>query len=373
MRIGLVGCGFVADYYVQTLPLHPELELVAVMDRETERGRRLADRAGVRCHDTLEALLDDDIDLVLNLTNPRSHAEVTSTALDAGKHVYSEKPLAMDMDVATELVERAERAGLALASAPCSSLSETAQTMWREIRSGRLGTIRLVYAEMDDGMVHLMPYRSWTSTSGIPWPSKDEFEVGCTIEHAGYVLTWLATWFGPARRVTSFAAGLVPDKIPGVSLDRDAPDFSVACIEFRNGIVARLTCGIVAPHDHRLRVIGDRGVLSTHDTWDYRSRVGFHPFVTIRRKSLVSPIARPIRLRKSPFGQSETKGAQQMDFARGPAELVAALREGRPSALSSRFCLHVNELVLAIESAHGGQAVHEMTTTFEPIEPASWA
>jgi len=118
---------------------------------------------------------------------------------------------------------------------------------------------------MDDGMVFRMPYRTWASAAGAPWPAKDEFEVGCTFEHAGYYLTWFPAFFGPARLVTAFSACLVPDKKTDVSLERKAADFSVACITFESGVVVRLTCSIIAPHDHTLRIIGDRGVLGTHD------------------------------------------------------------------------------------------------------------
>jgi predicted dehydrogenase len=128
--------------------------------------------------------------------------------------VYSEKPLAMDLDQAKELVGLAESNGLLIVSAPCNLLGETAQTMWKVLRDQSLGTVRVVYAELEDGMVPRMPYRKWKSVSGLPWPYKDEFEVGCTLEHAGYYLSWLAAWFGPATTVTSFASIRLPDKVP---------------------------------------------------------------------------------------------------------------------------------------------------------------
>ena len=373
MKIGIVGCGFVADLYLDTLARHPELELVGVTDTDQDRAAKLAKRAGVRHHDSLTGLLDGATELVLNLTNPRSHYEVSVAAIEAGKHVYSEKPLAMAMDKALDLAERADRAGVALSSAPCSILGETAQTMWRAIRRDRVGRVRAVYAEMDDGMVHLMQYRKWLSPAGTPWPFKDEFEIGCTLEHAGYCLTWLAAWFGPAESVQSFASVQIPDKCPGVELDLVSPDFSVACIQFANGVVARLTTSLVGPHDHSVRVIGERGVLSTHDSWDFRSRVSFHRFVTLRRRSFVSKVPEPVRLAPSPYVRTSSQGAQTIDFGRGPAEMVAALRERRRSRLPTDFCLHVNEMVLAIHSASTSRAAHRMTTTFEPLSPTDWA
>jgi predicted dehydrogenase len=155
-------------------------------------------------------LADPRVEIVANLTNPRSHAEVTEAALRAGKHVYSEKPLAMRLDEATQLVELAAERQLLLSSAPCSLLGETAQTLWRAVRDRRVGTVRVVYAEMDEGLVHRMPFASWTSASGAPWPARDEFEIGTVIEHAGYVVSWLPAMFGPAETVTGLRRAAHP-------------------------------------------------------------------------------------------------------------------------------------------------------------------
>ena len=373
MNVAIVGCGFVADYYLVTLPLHPELKVLGVMDKVAERADLPSRSYGVPKFQTLEDVLKDDrVELVLNLTNPRNHYEVSKPALLAGKHVYSEKPLAMQMDQARELVELAESRGLLISSAPCSALSETAQTIWKGLRDETVGTPRVVYAEMDDGLVTLMQYRKWLSVSGVPWPYKDEFEVGCTLEHAGYCLTWLASWFGPASTVTSFASVQLPDKVPGETLNTDAPDFSVACIQFRSGVVARLTCSILAPHDHTLKIVGDKGVLSTNDTWDYRAPVHSRQMITIRRKTFMNPIRKSHRL-PTPYKKVKTKGAQSMDFARGPAELAAAVRENRPCRLSPRFSLHVNEMALAIHWAREQGSTYRLTTTFDAMEPMPWA
>ena len=149
----------------------------------------------------------------------------------------------MDFLEASKLVALADQNELYLASAPCSLLSPTAQTVWKAIKDNAVGKIRLVYANFDDGMIapKLAPW-TWINDCGVPWPAKDEFEVGCTYVHAGYVLTWLAAFFGPAKTVTSFSSCQIPDK--GISVDRMAPDFSVGCIEYEDGIVARVTCGL---------------------------------------------------------------------------------------------------------------------------------
>ena len=118
----------------------------------------------------------------------------------------------MDLEEAEALRELADQAGLLLAAAPCNLLGEQMQTLAHAVRAGLAGPIRLVYAEIDDGMIHKAPYQNWVSASGKPWPGPHEFSIGCTFEHAGYALGPLIAMFGPVRRVTAFSALTCPDK-----------------------------------------------------------------------------------------------------------------------------------------------------------------
>ncbi len=374
MRIAIVGCGFVADYYLKTLPLHPNLELVGVMDRDPQRSENFSRYHSVPTYPSLEALLDDpQVSIVLNLTNPRSHFQVSQACLNAGKNVYSEKPLGMTLSEAKTLVDLAQSKNLYLASAPCNVLSETAQTIWKALREKVIGKVRLVYAEMDDGMVHQMAYKKWQSESGIPWPYKDEFEVGCTLEHAGYYINWLTAFFGPVKTVTAFSSCLITDKQTDVPLEINAPDFSVACLEFNSGVVARLTCSIVAPHDHHFTIVGDEGLLRTKDCWYYRSPVYIQKRLTIRRKTFISPWKQKYPLVAKGRSKYGYKGSQEMDFCRGVAELAEAITQKRNCRLSAQYSLHINEIVLAIQKSGNTGAPYQVTSTFEPIEPLPWA
>jgi predicted dehydrogenase len=380
MRIAFVGCGYVADFYAKTLPNHPEIELVSVMDRNGPRAEKFAAFHGFKMAPTLRDVLDDPrVELVANLTNPSSHYEVSKAALEAGKHVYSEKPLAMDLDQARELVAIARSKHLLITSAPCSVLGESAQTLWKSLRSNAIGKPRLVLAELEDGPVHLMKPQTWSSDSGAPWPYKDEFEVGCTLEHAGYYITWFVAFFGPARSVTSFSTCLVPDK--GVHLDRITNDYTVGCVEFASGVVARLTCGIYGPHDHTLRIVGDEGILSIDDCWNYgspvhlsrRGRIGLkaEKYPTAAKVVGMGPKVVPL-VRKPTFG-FRSRGANRMDFVRGIAEVAEAVRERRPPRMSAEFALHVNEIVLTIQNPGTMGSPRRLETTFEPMAPMAWA
>lgn len=380
MHLAIVGCGYVADYYVATLANHPSLELAGVYDRDAERARRFAARLGVRCYKSLGELLDDGrVGLVANLTNPASHFEVSRASLEAGKHVYSEKPLATSLADAARLVELAEARGLLLASAPCTVLGECAQTVWKALRERRIGTPRLVYAEMDDGPIPLEDHATWRSASGVPWPAQDEFEVGCTLEHSGYYLTWLTAFFGPATAVTASAHVLTPDK--GVALDVITPDFTVGVIEFASGVVARLTCGIFAAHDRRLRIFGDGGILSADDCWDFASPVRVSARTRLGLKAEKHPgLARWVGLgpRRLPLVRRPRfrwagRPANRIDFSRGIAELAGAAAERRPSRMPARWSLHVNELALALQERGGPGGRRELRSTFEPLAPMPWA
>ncbi len=374
MRIAIVGCGFVADLYLETLHAHPDLQLAGVWDRDPARLFVFARTYDAHIYESLEDLLaDPSVELVLNLTNPGSHYEVSRACLRAGKHVYSEKPLAMDLEHARELVALARDRGLALSGAPCRLLGRPAQTMWRALRDGVIGKPYLAYAEMDDGLLHRMAFRSWRGRSGAPWPYRDELEVGNTLEHAGYALTWLAAFFGPAESVTAFAARVVPDKRVDVPLEAQAADFSVACVQFRSGPVARLTCSIVAPHDHAIRVFGEEGTLSTDDCWKPESPVRLTRRVDFRGRSVELPVSTRIPLLGDAEARARSKGRKKVDFCLGPVEVARALADRRPPRLSAELCLHVTEISLAITRALDGDRHVVLRSTFDPIAPAAWA
>ncbi len=374
INISIVGCGFVADYYLTTLKNYPELKIAGVYDLDRNRTKNFAQYHSVATYNSFEELLQDtQVELVVNLTNPQSHFELNLACLEANKHVYCEKPLAMELAEAEKLVEIAEQKGLYLSCAPCSLLGETAQTIWKALREETVGKVYAVYSEMDDGLIHKMSYQSWFSQSGIPWPYKDEFEVGCTLEHAGYYLSWFPAFFGPAQSVTGFSSTLIKDKKTDVPLNVNAPDFSVACIKFTSGVVVRLTCSIVAPHDHSLRIFGDKGILSTPDSWFYNSPVHIRRMFNLRRKMIVSPLKQKYSLTSKKTQKYDYRGAFQMDFARGIAEVADAIREKRPCRLSARYSLHVNELVLAIHHATETSSTYIVKSSFDPVEPMPWA
>ncbi len=381
MRLGLVGCGYVADFYAQTLRYHPELTLIGVYDQQVERTARFADHYRTARYESLEALLaDDQIDLVVNLTNPRSHYAVTKAALEAGKHVYSEKPLATCFTAAQELVALAKQRQLYLSAAPCTLLGEAAQTVWQRLRAQAIGRVYLAYAELDDGLIHRVNYQKWITDSGAPWPYADEFETGCTVEHAGYYVSWLTAFFGPAQRVTSFAACVAPDKQLDPAVGALAPDFSVGCIEFASGVVVRITCSIVADHDHSLTIVGEDGSLIVAEAWDHRSPIYQQRTPLHRRREKLPVLSKWLGYGKQrlahatdPNPHYRPKPPGMPDVCRGIAELASAIREQRPSRLSAEHALHITEIVLTLQNPQEMGSPRQLQSTFAPIDPLPWA
>ncbi|MEM1300098.1 MAG: Gfo/Idh/MocA family oxidoreductase [Pseudomonadota bacterium] len=369
MKIAMLGCGYVANMYRLTMGLHPGLELAGVYDRERSRAENMAKLTGAKAYADPGALLaDDTVPLVLNLTNPAAHAETTRALLEAGKHVYTEKPIALGLADTIALADLAKQRGLMLCSAPCTALNPVARTLAEAVRDQSVGPIRLVYAEMDDGMVARAPHAKWVNEAGTAWPAMDEFRTGCTLEHAGYVLSWLCALFGPAERVTAFSDVLMPEKIAGRP-PFETPDFSVACVRFRSGVTARLTNGIYAAHDHRMRLFGDEGVLTVDDPRSDNSPVRLRRYHTIRRRRFLSPISTRLRPSREARGVPRYRGSQVRDFCRAIADMALAIEQGRPPTLATDFGVHVNEITLACQS--GGD--QQLQTSFEAMEVPSWA
>ncbi len=407
MKIAIIGCGYVVDHYLKTLKSHSVLELIGVTDIQLERAEKVAKYYDTTVYKSNKELLaDPDVELVVNLTNPESHYDVNKTALLAGKHVYSEKPFTHEILQAQELVDLAKKKGLMLSGAPCNILSDTVQTMWKSVLDGAIGRIQLVYAEFDDNPIYLMNPEGWSSASGAPWPYRHEYEEGCTVEHAGYHLTWICAMFGPAVSVTAFSSCQVPDKTPLPLDPDDTPDFSVACIVFESGVVARLTCSIIAPLNHRMTIFGNEGMIHTDTYRHYQSPVyieRFNPLNLNARK------ARSVRA--SPFLQwifgvggkkqvlvhkPKQRSMQQVLFESltskppilgaaiknikkcelgvqdkflGVVEMAEAIAEKRSCLLPPDFIVHVTELTLAISNAGLNSQLQTIKSTFQPLSP----
>ncbi len=403
MRIGIIGCGYVFDHYMATMARHEGIEIAGIADKDASRLAHVATFYNLKAYLTVAALLaDETIEIIANFTSIEAHYEITKAALLAGKHVYSEKPFVTDVVQARELIALAESRDLRISCAPSNSLSATSQTFWKAVRDGAIGDVRMIYAEFDDNPIYLMSPEGWRSRSGAPWPYLHEYEMGCTWEHVGYHLTWMCAIFGPVRQVTAFSKHTLPDKTDKALHPSDTPDFSVACLDFQSGIVGRVTCSIAAPYDHRMRIIGNEGMLHADTYRHYECPVYLERFGklsmnarkarSVRTNSLLqwlfgvggkriplvktappgsthridlrgarwSPMAALQRLRRRQLGQQ--------DKAIGLAELADAITSGRPHFPQHDFTLHLTELTLAIQGAGPNGRCHPMQTSFGPVD-----
>lgn len=364
--IAFVGTGFVADYYMTTLANHPGLSLRGVYDHSPAQLERFAAYYRVPAYASLEELLADlSVEIVVNLTTIESHYPVSKAALDAGKHVYSEKPLSETFEQAMELRDIAARKGLIIAGAPANASTPLFDRIHRLVKEGAIGRPKLVYAQMEDGAVFRQNWRDWRSASGAAWPGEHEFLVGCTLEHAVYALSWLVMLFGPVDSVTAFSALCFPDKgqAGGQTL---GPDFSVAMLNFRSGPVARVTTGLAAPKDRSLTIMGEAGTITVDDLWDFNSAARIE--IEGRARSLpqraatrlarttgiaLGGLAKPghaIEMAKR-TGPKLPAFPSQIDFSGGIAAVARAIEGGERPFLSGDMAVHLTELALAISNA----------------------
>ena len=143
LRVGVIGIGDISNVYLNNLKKYDAVEVVACASRGLEKAQRKAAEHGIpkAYASGMELIADPDIDLVLNLTTPQAHYEYNLAALKAGKHVYTEKPLAMTFAEGKELVELAKEKGLLIGCAPDTFLGGRLQNIRELIDSGRLGRI----------------------------------------------------------------------------------------------------------------------------------------------------------------------------------------------------------------------------------------
>ena len=349
VRVALVGCGNIAERYARQM-IAEGLELAGATDLLPGRAAAfVAEHGGVE-YASLEALLGaDEVDVVVNLTAPQAHAEVTAAALEAGKHVHSEKPLALSHAEAQELVALAAARGVALSCAPATLLGEAQQTAWKLLREGAVGRVRVAYAEANWGRIE-----SWH-----PAP-ESLLGVGALVDVGVYPLTILTAIFGPARRVTAYATLVEPDRVrrDGVPFRLETPDWITAVVELADGTVARVTATFyVGPSKQRgLELHGDDGSLYLAAWAEADSRLELQ-----ERGGEYAPVP----LLREPFAG--------IPFGRAVADLAAAVQEGRRPRASGEHAAHVAEILDAAKRSYEGGGAVAVTSEFDPPPPLEWA
>ncbi|MCA1553599.1 MAG: Gfo/Idh/MocA family oxidoreductase, partial [Chloroflexi bacterium] len=232
LGIGIIGAGNIAGRYVEDLMSYPELHVIGVTDLISERAQQLAQQFDCRAYASPDDLLADDaIQLVVNLTIFDAHKDVSARALDAGKHVYSEKPLAMNSADAHALVAYARAKNLRLGCSPMVFMGEAQQTAWQWIRDGRLGNVRVAFADAHNGRIE-----TWH-------PAPEPFyRAGILFDVGVYPLTILTTFLGAARRVRAYGKVLMPERVTkeGRPFQVEYPEFVSLDLEMASGTLVKL-------------------------------------------------------------------------------------------------------------------------------------
>jgi predicted dehydrogenase len=264
VRVGIVGAGVISAQYVGNAPGFDAFEYVACADRDAAAAARLADAHGYRAMTVDDLLADPSIDAVLNLTPPAAHGEVIGAALRAGKHVYTEKPLATTAPVAGELVAEAERLGLRLGCAPDVFLAGPYQAARRLIDEGAIGVPLAVSAAMLAG-----GQATWH-------PNPDIFfaeGAGPLLDMGPYYLTAIVALLGPVRRVAAFASTrnvereILIGPRAGTVFAAETPTHTAATMELEGSVTATLTASFEAENQYvyDFVVYGTEGRLALPD------------------------------------------------------------------------------------------------------------
>ncbi len=262
VRVGLIGCGKISDAYLSAN--YPNVAYVACADLEAARAQATAEKYGLQAMPVSQLLSDADIEVVCNLTVPRAHAEISSAALEKGKHVYVEKPLGLDREEGVAQLALADDKGLAIGCAPDTFLGAGLQTCRRIIDEGRIGVPVAAMANMvSHGPEHWHPDPAFFYKRGG----------GPLFDMGPYYLTALVTLIGPISRVSGLWRGVgVERRIrsgPRANevLQVDVPTHVTGLLEFAGGAIGTIVTsfdvwGSALP---RLEIHGTEASLSLPD------------------------------------------------------------------------------------------------------------
>lgn len=340
VKVGVVGAGKIFPAYVAGCRNFPLLELVALADIDGERASQQAAEHGVPRALSVDALLaDPEIQIVVNLTVPKVHAAVSLAAIAAGKHVYTEKPLAVTRADGQRIVQAAAERGVRVGSAPDTFLGGGQQTCRKLIDDGWIGEpVAAVAFMMGRGP------ESWH-------PNPDFFYQaggGPLLDMGPYYLTSLINLLGPVRRVAGSARASFPERVAtsrqhfGRRLPVEVSTHVAALLDFAAGPVATLITSFDVWHASlpRIEVYGSEGTLSVPDPNI------FGGMVRVRRAGAAEWSEMPLL-----FDDQVGRGI-------GVADLAYAIHSGRPHRASGELAYHVLDIMQAVEeSSDGGQHV----------------
>ena len=340
VTIGIVGCGVISAAYLKTAPLFEILRIKGCADVNLDAARARANNFGVQAMSVEDLLADPEIDIVVNLTTPEAHIEIDLAAIAAGKHVYSEKPLAVTTAAARPLLEAAKASGLRVGCAPDTFLGGGHQTARQLVDDGSIGTPLAGTAFM-----MLRGHERWHPNPDFYYQPGG----GPMFDMGPYYLTDLINLLGPIRRVTGVSQSGFDERViatgprEGERFRVDVRTHVVGILEFRQGAMVNITMSFdVWQHKHNhIEIYGTEGSMVVPDPNKFGGTI---QIASGREEWLdVEPAG--------PYADGEFRSI-------GVADMAHAIEEGRPHRASVELAFHVLEVMEAFErSAESGEGV----------------
>jgi len=352
MRIGVIGCGDIArKAYLPQSRRFPALEVVAVADLDAARAKALADEHGLRAQSVDDLIAADDIDCVLNLTIPAAHHAVALRAIEAGKHVYSEKPFALTPEQGREVLAAAEAKGVRVGNAPDTFLGTAHQACRKLLDDGVIGRPLHAIALM------LSPgHESWHPAPQFYYQPGG----GPMLDMGPYYLAALVNMLGPIDRVAGETAVMITprvarhDNVKGLEMAVETPDHVAGTVRFADGPVATIVTSFAARHGKdfgsgQITVFGTEGTLIAPDP---------------------NHFDRPVRYRRTEdddWTEATPQHTHPNGRSLGVADLALALRDDRPHRASGHLAQAVLESMVGfLTSAETGAHVPITTPHTRP-------
>lgn len=361
LGIGIIGCGNIAHQYLSLSPMFKGIDTIACADINREAAQARADEFNIQALSVDDLLASSDIDIVVNLTIPAVHAAVSADALNAGKHVYSEKPFALSLQESRQLIDIAAQNKLRIGSAPDTFLGGVHQHARALIDDGAVGKIT-------SGTAHVQ------SRGMEDWhPNPDFFfkrGAGPVLDIGPYYITNLVQLLGPVKRVSALTSTPSPQRTitseprRGEKISVETPTTIHALLSFTNGAIITLgTSWDVWKHDHNhMELYGEAGSLYVPDPNFFGGRLQMTNGAT-------TVDALPDY--DHPFGipnEEDDDGSLRANYrAAGLADMAIAISENRAHRCSAELATHVVDIMMSIlESGECGEFVDIKSTCTQP-------
>ncbi|MDF1610386.1 Gfo/Idh/MocA family oxidoreductase [Hoeflea sp. YIM 152468] len=360
LGVGIIGCGNISTTYLGLAPLFRGIEIRACADINADAAKARAAEYGIRAQSVEELLAAADIDLVVNLTVPAVHYAVSAAVLDAGKHVFSEKPFVLSVEEGRDLAERAARKGLRIGSAPDTFLGGAHQLARHLVASGAAGRITGGTCHvLSPGMEHWHPNPDFFFKPGG----------GPILDLGPYYISNLVQLIGPVTRVAAMCSIPSPERMitsqprHGEMITVETPTTVQAILEFANGAVATLGASWdVKAHGHRpMELYGTEASLVVPDPNFFGGAVEL--IGSDGEKADLPAWDHPLGVPN----QQHNQGMMANYRTAGLADMANAILDGRQHRCSLEFALHVVDVMTAIlHSGQTGEFVRPTTSCEQP-------